>query len=49
MQKCSARPVKTFTIGFREAGYEAACARQVARHLGTEHHEIHVCRATPST
>ncbi|HEU4765376.1 MAG TPA: asparagine synthase (glutamine-hydrolyzing) [Candidatus Eisenbacteria bacterium] len=32
--------VKTFTVGFEEAGYsEIEDARAVARHLGTDHHE----------
>ncbi len=32
--------VRTFTVGFREAGWdESAHARAVADHLGTEHHE----------
>ena len=38
MQKNSARPIKTFTIGFKAVGYdESAAAAAVARHIGADH------------
>lgn len=41
MQAQSSQRIKTFSIGFNERGYdEAAAAQAVARHLGTEHHEM---------
>ena len=40
LQRHSAQPVRTFTIGFSEPGYdESSHARAVAQHLGTVHHE----------
>ena len=42
-QKYSSIPVRTYSIGFEEAGYnEAEDARRVAAHLGTVHNEHYV-------
>jgi len=43
MQQHSAQPVQTFTIGFPVAEYdETSYARLVAKHVGTDHHELEV-------
>ena len=46
MQAESGRPIRTYTIGFREAHYnEADHAGRVAAHLGTEHTRLDVTPA----
>jgi asparagine synthase (glutamine-hydrolysing) len=43
MQAESSKPIKTFTVGFEEAGFdESPHARAVSEHLGTEHNEFFV-------
>jgi asparagine synthase (glutamine-hydrolysing) len=45
-RKHSSRELRTYSMGFEEAGYdEAPHARAVAQHLGTIHHESYVTSA----
>ncbi len=42
-QECSATPIKSYCIGFRDTGYdESEYAKTIAAHLGTEHHTLYV-------
>jgi asparagine synthase (glutamine-hydrolysing) len=43
MQAQSSRRIQTFTVGFQERDYdEAVHAKEIARHLGTDHTELYV-------
>lgn len=43
MQAQSSTKIKTYTIGFKEAGFnEAEYAKDVAAHLQTDHHELYL-------
>lgn len=43
MSRVSGQKVKTFTIGFQEKKYnEADAAKEIAKHLGTDHTEVYV-------
>jgi asparagine synthase (glutamine-hydrolysing) len=43
MQSNSSKPIKTFSIGFKEKNYdESSFANVVAKHLGTDHSELYL-------
>ncbi|MBQ9991345.1 MAG: asparagine synthase (glutamine-hydrolyzing) [Lachnospiraceae bacterium] len=43
--ECSSKPVQTFSIGFEDPAYnEAVYAKEVADHLGCDHHEMYVSK-----
>ena len=43
MASLSVKPIKTFSIGFKEANYnEIDYAREIAKHIGSEHYEFTV-------
>jgi len=43
MQEQSTKPVKSFSIGFDDKQFdEAPFAKRIAKHLGTEHHQLYV-------
>jgi asparagine synthase (glutamine-hydrolysing) len=43
MKRLTSGPVKTFAVGYAESAYsELDPARQVARHIGTDHHEVSI-------
>ncbi|MEM7651013.1 MAG: asparagine synthase (glutamine-hydrolyzing) [Pseudomonadota bacterium] len=45
MQAAHSNAIKTYSIGFEDAGFnESPHARAIAEHLGTDHHE-HICTA----
>ncbi|MBN2346319.1 MAG: asparagine synthase (glutamine-hydrolyzing) [Candidatus Aminicenantes bacterium] len=48
MRRSGADPIRTFALGYKEAGFsEFSYARRVARHFGTEHSELLIDPITP--